>query len=105
MGGSDLYHVCLGSQWSWDGGNSRRHLHHWHILCGDRADRHHHLHSSPLVFRAPDLVLGKEYGFTTPGDLLGEYYQSDIIRMYTVIASLVYNIAYIVAQLLAGGIL
>ena len=50
-------------------------------------------------------VLGKEYGFTTPGDLLGEYYQSDIIRMYTVIASLVYNIAYIVAQLLAGGIL
>jgi Na+/proline symporter len=50
-------------------------------------------------------VLGKEYSFTTPGDLLGEYYQSDIVRMYTVIASVLYNIAYIVAQLLAGGIL
>ena len=50
-------------------------------------------------------ILGKEYSFTTPGDLLGEYYQSDIVRMYTVIASVLYNIAYIVAQLLAGGIL
>jgi Na+/proline symporter len=50
-------------------------------------------------------VLGKHYEFTTPGDLLGEYYQSDTIRVYTVVASLLYNIAYIVAQLLAGGIL
>jgi len=50
-------------------------------------------------------VLGKEYNFTTPGDLLGEYYQSDLVRLYTVIASVLYNIAYIVAQLLAGGIL
>ena len=50
-------------------------------------------------------LLGKTYNFTTPGDLLAEYYQSDTIRMYTVVASLFYNIAYIVAQLLAGGIL
>ncbi|MEE8349145.1 MAG: sodium:solute symporter family protein [Acidobacteriota bacterium] len=50
-------------------------------------------------------VLGKHYQFTTPGDLLGEYYQSDTIRLYTVFASLIYNVAYIVAQLLAGGIL
>ena len=50
-------------------------------------------------------VLGKEHHFTTPGDLLGEYYQSDTIRIYTVIASMLYNVTYIVAQLLAGGIL
>ena len=50
-------------------------------------------------------VLGKHHQFTTPGDLLGEYYQSDTIRLYTVFASLLYNITYIVAQLLAGGIL
>jgi len=50
-------------------------------------------------------VLGKAYDFATPGDLLGDYYQSDTIRIYTVIASLIYNLAYIVAQLLAGGIL
>ena len=50
-------------------------------------------------------VLGKHYHFTTPGDLLGEYYQSDTIRLYTVFASLLYNLVYIVAQLLAGGIL
>ncbi|MEE2821537.1 MAG: sodium:solute symporter family protein [Acidobacteriota bacterium] len=50
-------------------------------------------------------VLGKEYNLATPGDLLGGYYQSDTIRIYTVIASVLYNVAYIVAQLLAGGIL
>jgi len=50
-------------------------------------------------------VLGKEHHFTTPGDLLGEYYQSDTIRIYTVFASMLYNLTYIVAQLLAGGIL
>lgn len=50
-------------------------------------------------------ILGKHYNFTTPGDLLGEYYQSDTVRIYTVVASLLFNLAYIVAQLLAGGIL
>ncbi len=50
-------------------------------------------------------VLGKKYHFNTPGDLLGEYYQSDTIRIYTVVASMLYNITYVVAQLLAGGIL
>ncbi|MDA2934494.1 sodium:solute symporter family protein [Acidobacteria bacterium AH-259-D05] len=50
-------------------------------------------------------ILGNHYRFTTPGDLLGEYYQSDTIRIYTVVASVLFNIAYIVAQLLAGGIL
>jgi len=50
-------------------------------------------------------LLGKEYQFSTPGDLLGDYYQSDTVRIYTVIASFLYNVAYIVAQLLAGGIL
>jgi len=50
-------------------------------------------------------ILGKEYHFTTPGDLLGTYYESDLMRIYTVIVSVLFNIAYIVAQLLAGGIL
>ena len=50
-------------------------------------------------------VLGKKYEFTTPGDLLGEYYQSDAVRLYTVVASLLFNTAFIVAQLLAGGVM
>lgn len=49
-------------------------------------------------------VLGEEYNFNTPGDLLGEYYQSDTVRVYTVIASVAFNTTYVVAQLLAGGI-
>ena len=50
-------------------------------------------------------ILGKTYNFTTPGDLLGDYYQSDTIRVCTVIASILFNVAFIVAQLLAGGVL
>lgn len=50
-------------------------------------------------------LLGGEYGFETPGDLLGTYYDSDLVRIYSVIASVFFNIAYIVAQVLAGGIL
>ena len=26
-------------------------------------------------------ILGKEYSYTTPGDLLGDYYQSDTVRV------------------------
>ena len=50
-------------------------------------------------------LLGKQYHYTTPGDLLGDYYQSDTLRVCTVIASILFNVAYIVAQLLAGGVL
>ena len=49
--------------------------------------------------------LGKEYDFETPGDLLGEYYESDLIRVYAAFVSALFNIVYVVAQLLAGGIL
>ena len=62
--------------------------------------------SAPLLwyFGRRIWILGKEHDFNTPGDLLGGYYQSDTVRLYTVIASLVFNVAYTVAQLLAGGI-
>lgn len=62
--------------------------------------------SAPLLwyFGRRIWILGKEHDFNTPGDLLGGYYQSDTVRLYTVIASLFFNVAYTVAQLLAGGI-
>lgn len=50
-------------------------------------------------------ILGEAHEFATPGDLLGDYYGSDTVRLYTVIASLVFNVAYTVAQFTAGGIL
>jgi Na+/proline symporter len=50
-------------------------------------------------------IIGSEYDFVTPGDLLGDYYESDLMRIYTVIISVMFNIFYIVAQLAAGGIL
>lgn len=50
-------------------------------------------------------IVGKEHEFQTPGDLLGDYYQSDLVRLYTVIGSVAFNTTYIVAQLLAGGLI
>ncbi|WP_430506559.1 sodium:solute symporter family protein [Haloparvum sp. PAK95] len=50
-------------------------------------------------------ILGDAHDFTTPGDLLGTYYGSDTVRAYTVVTSLVFNVAYAVAQFTAGGIL
>lgn len=50
-------------------------------------------------------IVGKEHDLQTPGDLLGDYYQSDTVRLYTVIASVAFNTTYIVAQLLAGGLI
>ncbi|MFC4247940.1 sodium:solute symporter [Natribaculum luteum] len=50
-------------------------------------------------------VVGKEHDLQTPGDLLGDYYQSDTVRLYTVLASVAFNTTYIVAQLLAGGLI
>ncbi|MFB6131683.1 MAG: sodium:solute symporter [Salinigranum sp.] len=50
-------------------------------------------------------ALGKIHDFQTPGDLLGGYYQSETVRLWSVIASVVFNITFIVAQLTAGGIL
>lgn len=50
-------------------------------------------------------IIGREYDFVTSGDLLGEYYESDLMRLYTVLISIMFNIFYIVAQLAAGGIL
>lgn len=63
--------------------------------------------SAPLIwfFGRWIWIPGQEHDFNTPGDLLGGYDQSDTVRLYTVIASLVFNGAYTVAQLLAGGIL
>ncbi len=41
----------------------------------------------------------------TPSDLLGDYYESDLMRPYTVTLSIMFNIFHIVARLAAGGIL
>ena len=66
----------------------------------------HALGLAMLAYFGPRIwVLGKEYDYATPGDLLGDYYQSDTVRLYTVIASILFNMTFIVAQLLAGGVL
>ena len=37
-------------------------------------------------------IVGNEYNLNTPGDLLGDYYQSDTVRFYTVLASVAFGL-------------
>ena len=61
---------------------------------------------SPLMIYLigrPVWYLGKKYGFMTQGDLLGDYYQSRLIRTVVAIVSLIFLIPYLQAQIIGGG--
>ena len=48
-------------------------------------------------------LLGKKHGFITPADLLGDYYQSNLVRVIISILGLVFVIPYIQAQMIGAG--
>lgn len=51
----------------------------------------------------PVWYLGKKYGFMTQGDLLGDYYDSKLLRTVVAIVSLIFLIPYLQAQIIGGG--
>lgn len=50
-------------------------------------------------------LLGKRYGFITPGDMYAYYYGSDVIRWLVVIVAFLYSSFYSAVQLQASGAL
>ena len=58
-----------------------------------------------VIFLKRQWMLGKRYGFVTPGEMLGTYFQGDFIRILTVIVALLYSIPYLGVQLGASGYL
>ena len=58
-----------------------------------------------VMFLKRQWMLGKRFGFVTPGEMLSTYFKSDLIRILVVLVALVFSIPYLGLQLRASGFL
>ena len=58
-----------------------------------------------IIFLKRQWMLGKRFGYITPGEMMADYFQGDAIRILTVIVALFYSIPYLGVQLAASGYL
>ena len=58
-----------------------------------------------VIFLKRQWMLGKRFGFITPGEMLATYFKSDAVRILVVLVALVFSIPYLGLQLRASGFL
>jgi Na+/proline symporter len=58
-----------------------------------------------VIFLKRQWMLGKRFGFVTPGEMFADYFRSDAMRILTVIVALVFSVPYLGVQLRASGFL
>ncbi len=58
-----------------------------------------------VIFLKRQWMLGKRFGYVTPGEMLSDYVQVDMIRILVVIVALLFSIPYLGVQLGASGFL
>ena len=58
-----------------------------------------------VIFLKRQWMLGKRFGFVTPGEMLSTYFHGDAIRLLTVLVALCFSIPYLGLQLRASGFL
>ena len=58
-----------------------------------------------LLFLKRQWLLGRRFGYVTPGEMLSDYFQGDLIRILTVLVALLFSIPYLGVQLGASGFL
>ena len=58
-----------------------------------------------VMFLKRQWMLGKRFGFVTPGEMLSDYFRSDYIRVLVVLVALVFSVPYLGIQLRASGFL
>ncbi|MCP4698676.1 MAG: sodium:solute symporter family protein [Gammaproteobacteria bacterium] len=58
-----------------------------------------------VIFLKRQWMLGKRFGFVTPGEMLSYYFKSDTVRLLTVFVALMFSIPYLAIQLRASGFL
>ena len=58
-----------------------------------------------VIFLKRQWILGKRFGYVTPGEMFHDYFKSDAIRILTVVVALVFSIPYLGVQLRASGFL
>lgn len=60
---------------------------------------------SGVFFLKRQWMLGKRFGYVTPGEMLGDYFRGDAIRFLTVLVALLFSIPYVGIQFGASGYL
>lgn len=58
-----------------------------------------------VIFLKRQWMLGKRFGFVTPGEMLSSYFKSDTIRLLVVLVALIFSVPYLGVQLRASGFL
>ena len=58
-----------------------------------------------VLFLKRQWIIGKRFGFITPGEMLSYYFRSDLIRLLVIIVALVFSVPYLGIQLRASGFL
>ncbi len=58
-----------------------------------------------VMFLKRQWMLGKRFGYVTPGEMFSDYFRGDFIRILTVIVALLFSIPYLGLQLRASGFL
>ena len=58
-----------------------------------------------VLFLKRQWLLGKRFGFITPGEMFAYYFRSDFIRVLVVVVALVFAVPYLGLQLRAAGFL
>ncbi len=58
-----------------------------------------------VLFLKRQWMLGKHFGFVTPGEMFSSYFQGDMIRLLVVLVALCFSIPYLGVQLQASGFL
>jgi Na+/proline symporter len=58
-----------------------------------------------VLFLKRQWLMGKRYGFVTPGEMYSTYFNSEAMRILTVIVAIFFSIPYLGIQLRASGVL
>ena len=58
-----------------------------------------------LLFLKRQWLLGKRYGYITPGEMFSDYYRSDTMRFLTIIVAMIFSVPYLGVQLKASGLM
>jgi Na+/proline symporter len=58
-----------------------------------------------VMFLKRQWMLGKRFGYVTPGEMLADYFRGDAIRFLTLVVALLFSIPYVGVQLTASGYL
>jgi Na+/proline symporter len=58
-----------------------------------------------VIFLKRQWIIGKRFGYVTPGEMFADYYGSEAVRILTVIVALIFSVPYLGVQLRASGFL